>query len=180
MNELAYFLNKIPNGMESEYGFQNREDFQKAKLLNPMNIIFPTSEYYENELVDSTKRNLYSSNNWKIPIEADNKVCCFLQGILNGNTFKVTSIGGNDVAQMFNNFRINNSNTDKIHYDIILFPTIKKMYLIQNDNRLDNYQSEIIPMDESRECNANAEQKLFETILECKVYINHQKRRNND
>jgi len=41
--------------MESEYGFENREDFQKAKLLDPMNIIFPTGEYYDNELVDSTK-----------------------------------------------------------------------------------------------------------------------------
>ncbi len=55
LDELSGFLKKIPYGMESEYGFENREDFQKAKLLDPMNIIFPTGEYYDNELVDSTK-----------------------------------------------------------------------------------------------------------------------------
>ncbi len=165
--------------MESEYGFQNREDFQKAKLLDPMNIIFPTSEYYDNELVDSTKVNLFPSNNWKIPIVVDNNICCFLQGILDGNTFKVVSIGGKDIAQKLNTAKEKITNYNKVNYDLLLFPEIKRMFLLHN-HEMSIYQSKCISFLDSQEQLLKKEQSLFETLVKCKANINQLKLRTNE
>lgn len=40
--------------MENNYGF-NREEFNKVILLNPINVFFPSDDYYSNEQIDTNR-----------------------------------------------------------------------------------------------------------------------------
>ncbi len=177
--ELALFLEKIPNGMEAEYGFNSREEFMKAKLLKPINIIFPSNDYYSYEIIDSTSVTFLPSQNWKIPISVNTKICCFLHGKIIENNFKVLGIGGKLIAEKLNKIGEKlsiNSNMDRC---IILFPEIKRQYLIYYNDEV-TYKSICISLNEVLDFDPISEQSLFKTLSESKDFYTQQKLRNNE
>ncbi len=178
--ELAIFLEKIPNGMESEYGFNSREEFRKAKLLKPINIVYPYNDYYSNEIIDSTNVTFLPSKNWKIPISVNNIICCFLHGKIIENNFKVFGIGGKHIAEKLNKIEEKltiNSNLDRC---IILFPEIKRQYLIYYNDELPYSESICISLNEQLDSAPINELSLFETLYESKKTYTKQKSRNNE
>lgn len=166
--QLASFLEKIPNGMESEYGFNSRLEFKNAKLLNPINIILPSNDFYNNELIDTGKVNYFSTKHWNIPISVDDNICCFLQGHFTKNNFKVFTIGGNMIAQKFNTLYSRIPNCKNIQQSVIFFPTIKKSYLVFYDNNLNHYNSKCISLSESFDSNLIKEHSMYEIFIHCK------------
>ncbi len=178
--ELALFLEKIPNGTESEYGFNSREEFRKAKLLKPINIVFPSNDYYSNEIIDSTNVTFFPSQNWKIPISVNNITCCFLHGKIIENNFKVFGIGGKHIAKKLNKIGEKltiNSNMDRC---IILFPEIKRQYLIYYNDKLTDNESTCISLNEQLDSDPINERSLFEILYESKKTHTKQKLRNNE
>ncbi len=179
-NKLAYFLEKIPQGMESEYGFNSRWDFNEAKLLNPINIILPSDDFYNSNVLDTVMINYFSSRHWNIPISVDDNICCFLHGHFTENNFNVFTIGGNKIAEQFNTLYNGKPNFKNIQQSVIFFPSIKKSYLILYDNNMIHYDSKCISLDESFDSNIIKEQSMYEIFTQCKFNLVQEKLRKNE
>jgi hypothetical protein len=162
--ELLLFLERIPNGMEYEYGFNKREDFTRAKLLKPFNLIFPSADYYANEKVDTSKMNIMSSRYWKIPVSIDGVMCCFLQGKFIEDKFKVFGIGGKLTAQMLNQLTKNTFKYSDMKRSIMLFPKAKRQYLIFYTNSINDKDNRCISLNKHLNLDSMKEQCLLEAL----------------
>jgi len=167
--ELPVLLEKIPIGMEDEYGFKDREEFNRVKLLNPINVLLPTSEFFSNEFIDTTNVNFSPSQYWKTPVSVDDKVCCFLLGKFIENNFKVFGIGENMSAQKLNSINENIFTYNNMQRSILMFPNLKKQYIVFYNNEITYKKAICILLDDFFDSTLLIkEQSLYETLHICK------------
>ena len=61
------YLEKIPVGNESLYGFNNRYEFENAVLSKPYQVVTVNKEFFnDNDITD--KNYLMPTNEWRVPI----------------------------------------------------------------------------------------------------------------
>ena len=178
--ELQLFLERIPQGMEPNYGFQNREEFNKVTLLYPTNVFFPSDNYYNNEQMDTNRVNFQPSKYWNIPVSLEGEICCFLQGMFIENNFKINSIGGNLIAKKLSLFDENYLDIDLPNRCLMLFPDIKKQFLIYYKEELSYNNSKCFILDDSFQSSQFFEQNLTEVLNQCKGFSNQQNLRKNE
>jgi hypothetical protein len=171
--KLDHFLELIPKGREFEYGFKNRDEFKKAQLQSPINIIYPTESFYLNDYVDTSDVNLEISNSWDIPISINDTICCFLQGKLIENEFKVFGIGGNEVAKNINRAKIDNLYTSKPFKSFLVFPGLQKEYLVFHNSDLSYKESICLSHDEA--LNKLISMNLIEALIDSKNSLTEKK-----
>lgn len=171
-SKLPSFLEKIPIGNESNYGFENRADFNNAVLLSPINVMFPSIVYYNSNSVDTTQSNYYTSENWEVPISVDNKICCFLRARYIDGKAEVFGIGGKRLAENINN--LENTVFRNMKRNLLVFNDIKKLYIIFYNNELNYTRSQCISLDDPYE-SGNDNPNLFETLSICKNISNNKK-----
>ncbi len=90
------FLNLIPEGRESDYGFDNRSDFSKIKIENPYQIYYVT--FKNNKLMFIT------SNQWRVPLSIEKKFVALLTVQIVKGKPTVVDFGGNKLAQKIQEF----------------------------------------------------------------------------
>src|SRR3989442_72707 len=73
---LSDYLNKIPNGEESKYGFNNREEFSLAQCGKPYEIFSLTKEFFSDENLADKRNYLVSTGEWRIAVtmKGENRV----------------------------------------------------------------------------------------------------------
>lgn len=177
---LTFYLEKIPNGMECKYGFNDREELKKAKLLNPINVVTPSDDYFSSELIDTSNIRFIPSTNWKIPISVNSKYCCFLQGKFIDGNFKIFGIGGNLLAQQLNALETKLLKYNNMNRCLLAFNDIKKQYLVYSYDNIDYDESICISLEEYLNSDAKIEQNLLKTLYQSKEYSIQQKLRSNE
>ena len=177
---LTFYLEKIPNGMECKYGFNDREELKKAKLLKPINVVTPSDDYFSSELIDTSNIRFIPTTNWKIPISVNNKYCCFLQGKFIEGNFKIFTIGGNLLAQQLNGLETKLLKYNSMNNCLLEFNDIKKQYLVYSYDNLDYNESICISLNEYLNSDSKIEQSLLKTLYQSKEYSIQQKLRSNE
>ena len=94
-NQLQTYLNLIPVGSETKYGFKNRSDFQNVKVEKPYQIYYVG--YQDNQLS-------FFSNEWRVPLSINGEYISLLTVKLNNGKPEVVDFGGNKLAQKIQEF----------------------------------------------------------------------------
>lgn len=91
-----YFLNLIPQGQESEYGFDSRADFAKVTFGEPYQVYFVVRK--------AGAVSFQSTNNWRVPILVDGQSVALLTVIADENESKVIDFGAKGLAEKLQAF----------------------------------------------------------------------------
>jgi hypothetical protein len=94
------YLNKIPAGKESDFGFDSREEFSEIVLGESLRVFYLA----DSALVKDTKSPFISAKRWKIPLLVDGEFRCFLEIVFRNGEYKVVGIGLREVASYLGSF----------------------------------------------------------------------------
>lgn len=94
---LDKFLNRIPAGYESFYGFESRDEFKDAKVESPILIYTISLDFLGDNLSNFTEY-VQPTNDWKIPVTVNGTAKIFLQVTKFDGTFKAVDMGGHELA----------------------------------------------------------------------------------
>jgi hypothetical protein len=103
MRDLADFLNKIPPGRETMYGFKNREEFLQASLGTPVRLFTIPSDSMRNG-IDAKKSHVIPQNEWRVPIIIDGEFRSLLTVSMVNNVLKTVELGGELLAKELMDF----------------------------------------------------------------------------
>ena len=106
--ELLDYLNKIPEGQETMFGFNDRAEFLAAEIGNPYEMITLKKDFLKDEKLVSNKDYLISTNNWRVPIVVANEARALLTVSKIDNQWKVVKIGAKGLANELQIFNRNN------------------------------------------------------------------------
>lgn len=106
--ELLDYLNKIPEGQETMFGFNDRAEFLAAEIGNPYEMITLKKDFLKDEKLVSDKDYLISTNNWRVPIVVANEARALLTVSKIDNQWKVVKIGAKGLANELQIFNRNN------------------------------------------------------------------------
>ncbi|MDP4117288.1 MAG: hypothetical protein Q8903_14225 [Bacteroidota bacterium] len=121
---LSKFLNYIPDGYESFYGFNSRDDFKDAQVTAPIQIYTLSLDFLSSDLSKFTDY-ILPTNDWKIPVVVNGSAKSFLQVTKFNNSFKAVDLGGAVLAsEIFDQLKFYNEKND-----IYLF----RLYQIASD-----------------------------------------------
>jgi len=120
LNSLPDWLEKIPAGSESNYGFQSRDEFSRAGLGDPIGIFDLGDEFYTQ--TDQAPR-LASTGEWRIPVTVDQKIRAMVTVAKQNNSWVIVDFGATGLAEGINNYE------SKLTAD--QFRRIKILYLYQ-------------------------------------------------
>ena len=93
------FLSKIPIGMESNYGFENRNSMLNAKSGIPIKVFTLINNFYTSDYLDKTQKYLKEQNEWRVPLVSDNKFNTLGTVIYQNNEYQLVDIGGANLAK---------------------------------------------------------------------------------
>ncbi|MEN8157710.1 MAG: hypothetical protein ABFS10_12230 [Bacteroidota bacterium] len=129
--ELSSYLEKIPVGHESYFGFTNRNEIEEVKLGSPFQIL--TLDY---ESIDIESEAINRSILWYIPIILDDTYRCFLHVKLVNNSFIVVGIGLMELARDVDNFEKLHNFKQMQNKALFFDPTLNIICLVSD---VDNY-----------------------------------------
>lgn len=139
--DLKLFLEKIPIGLETKYGFSNRKEFEKVSLGKPISVLFPTDNFYNIDPVGIKKTNIKVSSIWEVPILVNGNICCLLRMKAINNNCTVIGIGGSLSSVTIDKiFKAKELNKMK-EISLLKFPELKSQYLIAYDSIITNEES---------------------------------------
>lgn len=95
MAQVASFVNLIPQGKESEYGFLSRSDFSRIKIEEPYQVYYVTKEDQELALIPT---------NWRVPLSVNGKYKALLTVELRDGKPKVVDFGSRLLAEKLQEF----------------------------------------------------------------------------
>ncbi|MEI7983572.1 MAG: hypothetical protein WCI71_18130 [Bacteroidota bacterium] len=98
---LPKWLSVIPAGDETNYGFQNREEFSRADLGTPIEVFTLGDDFYTQ--TGQTTR-LSSLGQWRIPVIVDQKNRAMVTVIKENSEWKIVDFGAAGLASELNDF----------------------------------------------------------------------------
>lgn len=108
---LNKFLNRIPEGYESFYGFESREEFKDAKVETPI-LIYTLSLDFLGDNLNNFADYIQPTNDWKIPITVNGTPKLFLQVAKFNGSYNAVDLGGHELAlemyDLLNFYRLDN------------------------------------------------------------------------
>jgi hypothetical protein len=122
-DEVKKFLEKIPDGYETYYGFKDRSEFTKIDIGIPL-LVYTLDPDSVDETVDGSKRYLKSMNEWRVPVIVDNEYRTLITVVKSGEKYQAVDFGGAVLAKRIGT--IHGS-----HYGYV--NSIVRIYSIQSD-----------------------------------------------
>ncbi len=129
--ELPRFLNNIPAGLEKQFGFENRAQFNKITAGRPLRHYALSDESSGN----NKEISIVPGNEWFLPLMVNNKYVALLTVSGEGDKFSAVDFGAGDLAAELNFYKteIENQNNNpgnlrvyKIQGDILMIATKEK------------------------------------------------------
>lgn len=99
-NEAVYkgiekYIEKIPTGKESDFGFNSTDEFERMVIGEPYQICILD----ENSFTESFQSDTFQLiNRWSVPILIENEYRCFIDIVYDGNSFKAVGFGLHELA----------------------------------------------------------------------------------
>jgi hypothetical protein len=103
-SSLSAFLDKIPQGYESRYGFLNRKEFTRASPGVPIRVYIPEAGSV-NGLSDSLSNHPRALNEWRVPILVDGEHRALLTVEAIGGKLAVTDLGAAGLSRELGEFK---------------------------------------------------------------------------
>lgn len=172
--DLKIFLENIPIGMEANYGFSDRKEFEKASLGKPISILFPTEYFYSSAPFDSSKTNYEISPIWEVPIRVNGNIRCLLRLKNQINDYSLIGIGGSltaiEIDRIMKEIGLDTAN----EICMINFPELKCQYLIVDDNYITYKNSKCYKIG-NLEKSESKEISLLNVLVSSKLLIKERK-----
>lgn len=97
------YLEKIPDGQESKYGFNSRDEFARVMTGKPYQIIILKKEFYTD--MDLTGEDcLQPLDEWRVPLMVDDENRAFLTVAWVKGQFKTVGLGAAGLAKELGEF----------------------------------------------------------------------------
>jgi hypothetical protein len=96
---LSIYLEKIPAGIETSYGFNDRNEFKLATLGKPFPIYLLKIDFFTEPTVTPNKNYLVKSNTYKIPVIINGEYRSMLTVALMNGVWKTVGIGAAGLAK---------------------------------------------------------------------------------
>ncbi len=120
--ELSRFLNNIPVGLEKQFGFETRAQFNRITAGRPLRLYVLSEESSGN----NKEISIVPGNEWFLPLMVNNKFIALLTVSGEGDKFSAVDFGAGDLAAElnFHKSEIENQNNN---------PGILRVYKMQGD-----------------------------------------------
>jgi len=102
-NELPSWLNKIPGGNESNYGFSNRDEFSQAILGKPYQVFTLSDEFFKGELRPGQSY-LKATGEWRIPIMVNRENRVLVTIFKKNKHWKIVELGARGLSHELQEF----------------------------------------------------------------------------
>jgi len=91
------YLEKIPQGRESLYGFKNRDEFSLAKIGKPYQIFLLTKEFYTIPIINNDNY-IVASDEWRVAVTVNNEYRAMVTVAKMNGIWEVVGIGAAGLA----------------------------------------------------------------------------------
>ena len=173
--DFKVFLEKIPIGMETKYGFSNRNEFEKASIGEPLSILFPADNFYSTDPIDSSKTNYEISTIWEVPILFNGNICCLLRMKAINNNCTIIGIGGSLSALSIDKI-LKSIGLNKMKYiSLLKFSELQCQYLVTYENSPIYANSKCYKIREQEESGELMEETLLNVFVTSKQQIKERK-----
>jgi hypothetical protein len=97
---LATFLGNIPQGSESQFGFNDRSEIMAATIATPYRLLTLSTEFYNGRSLTSTnyKTFITETNEWRVPVLVNGESRLLLTIVPEGKEFTAADLGGAKLA----------------------------------------------------------------------------------
>ena len=110
---INHFLEKIPQGEESFYGFQGRDEFSKVQPGNPYRIYTLNNEFYSTNNIEN-KNYITPTDQWIVPLKVNEKYRVLLTIAKMDGAWKAVNFGAamlaTELYEFENKHPLNNKN----------------------------------------------------------------------
>ena len=103
MNDLQLWLQKIPGGNESGYGFTNRDEFSLATLGKPFEVFTLTTDFFKEE-IQPGKNYLETTGEWRIPVMVNQENRAVITIFKKENKWEIVELGARVLARELQEF----------------------------------------------------------------------------
>jgi hypothetical protein len=163
--DFKVFLEKIPVGMEANFGFSDRNEFVKATIGSPMSVLLPTQNFYSSNPIDSIHVNFEVSQIWEVPVLVNGNICCLLRLNATNNNCAIIGIGGYLTAYEIDKLsKFLGLNKENKRY-ILKFPDIQIQYLLVFENSISYRNSKCYRIEREEEYIKPVEDKLLNVLV---------------
>jgi hypothetical protein len=178
--DFKVFLEKIPVGLEANYGFSNRNEFEKASVGKPISVFFPTDFFYISDLIDSSKVNYEVSQIWEVPVLVNGNICCLLRMKVTDNNCAIIGIGGYLTAIEIDKLSKTIGLNKEKDRSLLKFPDIESQYLVVYDNSISYRNSKCYRIGKDEESGKSEEFALLNVLITSKQLIKERKDLGNE
>ena len=95
---LEHYLAKIPEGMESNYGFNDRQELSRAVLGIPIEV-YRMDDAFLSERSDVQNTPILETDTWRVPVMVDGRHAALLLVTEKGGAFRTVGIGAAPIAE---------------------------------------------------------------------------------
>lgn len=173
--DFKLFLENIPIGMETNYGFSDRNEFEKASLGKPISILSPSKYFYSPAPIDSSKTNYELSPICEVPILVNGNIRCLLRIEAKNNNCSAIGIGGSltsiEIDKITKEIGLNIAN----ELSLINFPELKCQYLIVYDDFITYKNSKCYRIGKIDKIDKLIEVSLFNVLVFSKQSLKERK-----
>lgn len=103
-SSLGEFLDKIPMGRESRYGFSNRAEFAKATIGIPIRV-YTANPDSTNGLSGNDPNSPKATNEWRVPVLVDGESRALLTVSVNNGALSATELGAAELSRELGEFK---------------------------------------------------------------------------
>ena len=145
MNELQVWLQKIPGGNESGYGFTNRDEFSLATLGKPYEVFTLTNDFF-NEEIQPGKNYLETTGEWRIPVMVNQENRAVITIFKKDNKWKTVELGARVLARELQEFERYPEFTKNNGLRILRVYQLQSDFLFADDPSLSPGKITVFPM----------------------------------
>jgi len=140
--DLKLWLQKIPVGNESLYGFSDRSEFALARLGNPIEVF--TVDFTDLQNYKNVNLELVSTHEWRVPVIVNGR-CRVLLTVVESPVGKIVDLGGKVLAtEIDQKAKVLGEKTSDLK--LVRFFQVHSDFLLTMDAGLTADQLELIPM----------------------------------
>ncbi len=145
--DVAAFLNRIPVGHESEYGFRSREEFDKVRTSDPLRV--HTLDVDRSGTTPEVSNDIRPLNKWRIPLTVDGELRALLTVVQTEDGLKAVDFGAAGMAQSLDSLDVVTSKVGPESRFLLRITDLRRDFLgisgLQNGDRF--YPTSTIPGD---------------------------------
>jgi hypothetical protein len=145
MNELQAWLQKIPGGSESGYGFTNRDEFSLATLGKPYEVFTLTNDFF-NEEIQPGKNYLETTGEWRIPVMINQENRAVITIFKKENKWEIVELGARVLARELQEFERYPELTGNDGLRLLRVYQLQSDFLFADDLFLSSGEITVFPM----------------------------------